>query len=325
MADVLFDIQGAVGVITLNRPRAINALTQDMCRAIDDQLQTWADDDAVEALLIRGDGGRGLCAGGDVKAVRQAVLDGADPDAFFRHEYAMDQRIAEFGKRVIAIMDGIVMGGGLGISAHADLRILSPRSVLAMPETAIGFFPDVGMLHLLARAGRMGRHLTLTGDTFTAGDALACGIADVVVADIDAAVAALLEDPTLDAADLPGVETVASELAEQPWLAAYDAATPIDVLADLRARGGAEIADLIEQRSPFAVWVSDAAWNRAATLSLAEVFEQDARLARTVVREPDFLEGVRSRLVDKDNAPQWQHATLAEVDGAGIEELVDGE
>lgn len=319
MSEVEFFVEGSVGVIRLNRPKAINALNAAMCRAISAQLEQWRYDDAVQAVAVTGAGDRGLCAGGDVKQVRQALLDGGDPTEFFTAEYHADQLLANFPKRVIAFMPGVVMGGGLGLTAHADLRIVTPTSKMAMPETKIGLFPDVGMTHVLARAGDLGLHYALTSDTFGPGEAIAADIADVTVSDIDAAFAAVIADPQVAAADLPGV-VAADELPAEPagadWLTCYRTGTAPQIVAalcqhpDPAARAAAET---IAQRSPYSVVVTLQAMRKARVMTLSEVFVQDLRIASSITWHPDFSEGVRSLLIDRGDTPRWADASVAEV------------
>ena len=179
--EVLVRRAGHLGHLVLNRPRALNALTGGMIAVVRQQLEAWREDDSVAAVLLTGAGERGLCAGGDLRAVHGALAAGRseDGDAVFSAEYGMNAMIADFPKPYVAVMDGIVLGGGMGISAHGSHRIVTERSRLGMPEAGIGFFPDVGMAHLLARAPfRAGLHLALTGEHITGADAIALGLAD---------------------------------------------------------------------------------------------------------------------------------------------------
>lgn len=325
--EVLFDVRGRVGVITLNRPRAINALNVGMCRAITDQLEQWRTDDAVEAIVVTGAGERGLCSGGDVKAVRQGVIDG-DPHAldFFQLEFGMDGTLATYPKRVVGLMDGIVMGGGMGISVHADLRVATPRSKMAMPETGIGYFPDVGMMYPLSRAGNLGRHIALSGMPFGAGDAVAAGLADVVVEDTEAVLDALEAEPMLAPEQLPGILDAEPELSDADWLSAYGADDPAAVVRALREHGSdaaQAVADTLVQRSPYTSAVTWMAMRAAKSKTLAQVLAQDLHLVETVVRHHDFLEGVRCRLVDKGETPQWQPETWEGVDLDEVRRLID--
>ena len=183
-AEVITRIENGVGRITLNRPRALNALTQDMVRAIDAALTDWAADPAVRGVLIRGAGEKGLCAGGDVVSLRSSLLAGrfAEAEEFFRDEYAMNERIATYPKPYVAFMDGVVLGGGMGVSAHGSHRVATERTRAGMPETAIGFTPDVGGSFHLARAPfQAGRHLAATSAHASGSDAVALGLADVFV------------------------------------------------------------------------------------------------------------------------------------------------
>ncbi|NNG18016.1 enoyl-CoA hydratase/isomerase family protein [Naumannella sp. ID2617S] len=324
---VLFAHDGNLGRILLNRPKAINSLNAEMCRAILEQLRLWADDPAIKTVTVEGAGERGLCAGGDVKSLRQAVV--ADPKSpapaeFWETEYEMNQLIADYPKPYLAVMDGVCMGGGLGISAHGSIRLVTPRSKLAMPETIIGFFPDVGMLHLLSRMpGEFGTFLALTGRTIGAGDALAAGLADHLIAEADI-------QPHLAATAAGGVVAAAPaapepELFGAGWIAECfvgdDAQAIVQRLGDHDDEGARRAAEDITARSPFAVSVTLAALRRAAELSLSEVFAQDLRLSRHFATDPDFLEGVRCQLVDRGDTPQWRHRSLADVDPAEVAAL----
>ncbi len=320
--DVHFARDGALGRVLLNRPRAINALTAPMCASMQAELLAWADDPQDSAVSIEGAGERGLCAGGDVRAVREAGLAGTrDGIDFWKQEYELDALIAEYRKPVIAVMDGIVMGGGLGLSMFAGLRLLTETSRLAMPETIIGFFPDVAATYLLARApGEVGTHLALTGATVEAADAIYVGLGDVVVsrAEIDAVLAraaageAVEARVTLDPGPAP--------LAEQrDWIdQCYVGDDPVAIVGRLRDHPAEEAraaAETIAQRSPFAVAVALEALRRAASAgSVREVLEADSVISEGMLGHPDFAEGVRAQLVDKDRSPRWADASLAEVD-----------
>ena len=179
-AEVLFERRGRLGVVTLNRPNAVNALTAGMASAMLEQLTLWADDDAVAAVLVRGAGDRGLCAGGDIVAIYRDMLDGGDATAgFWAEEYRLNLLISEYPKPYVAFMDGLVLGGGVGISAHGSVRIVTERTRMGMPETTIGFVPDVGGTLLLSRSpGESGTHAALTGAHLSGADALFLGLAD---------------------------------------------------------------------------------------------------------------------------------------------------
>jgi len=320
--DVLVARAGRAGRITLNRPAALNALTLGMVRAIDDALAAWAGDPSVDLVLLDGAGERGFCAGGDIRALRASALAGDDAAAaFWREEYALNGQIARYPKPVVAIMDGIVMGGGIGLAGHASHRVATERLRAAMPEVGIGFFPDVGGTWLLARApGQLGTHLALTGDAVGTADALACGLADVhvPVADVPALVAALTRDgaeaihvdATVDAFARPPAEPPALAAA-RPWIdAAYAGATVPAILRALDA-GGPEAraaAALIRTRSPTSVAVTLRALRDAAALALDDVLERELHVACAFLDAPDFVEGIRAAVVDKDRDPRWSPA-----------------
>ncbi|GAB3586906.1 3-hydroxyisobutyryl-CoA hydrolase [Calidifontibacter terrae] len=314
--EVLFTVEGALGRIVLNRPRALNALTLGMVAAVDHQLQAWADNDAVEVVSIEGAGERGLCAGGDVVAVRRAVAEGTDGQKFFEAEYAMNARLAHFAKPIVAFQDGFVLGGGVGISAHCGVRLATERTKVAMPETIIGFFPDVGALHLLAAApGELGTHLALTGATISGADAVYAGLSDTLVDSSDWS--AILDAMRSGEVSYTSVEASSELAAERNWIdECYAGDDPVRIVERLSGHPSAQAqaaAKAISQRSPYAVCVTLLALRRAATLgSVDAVLAQDLALAQIVSSQPDFAEGVRAQLVDKDRAPRWAHGSLAE-------------
>lgn len=301
--ELLTEVRDGVGHLRLNRPRAINALTVEMMRGMRAALDAWADDDAVDRVELTGAGERGLCAGADVRALREAVAAGRDYGEFFDLEYGLDLLIAEYPKPYVAHQRGITMGGGLGVSAHGSRRIAYPDTSFAMPETIIGFTPDVGIAWFLAHApGQTGPHVALTGATVGARDGVLLGLAD----EIDG-------------------EAPEGELeANREWIdACYgfeDAAQVVAALEnhpDPRARAAA--ADL-RLRSPLSVAVTLEALRRVPAMSgVAEVLDQDRRLAEHMIGSPDFSEGVRAQLVDKDKKPRWMHARIEDVTRAEVE------
>ncbi|MGW2692966.1 enoyl-CoA hydratase/isomerase family protein [Streptomyces sp. NPDC001296] len=327
---VLFHIAGRAARITLNRPRALNALNHAMVRRIDEALTAWEHDPAVQTVVITGAGERGLCAGGDIRAVHDDARDGdgSASAAFWRDEYRLNAHVARYPKPYVAIMDGIVMGGGVGVSAHGSVRVVTERSRVAMPETGIGFVPDVGGTCLLALApGELGTHLALTGAQVGAADALLCGLADHCVP--STSVAALLDDlaemPVRDAVARRVQPAPPGELAGQrEWIeSCYAADTVEEILDRLLAHGGQtakETAEILLSRSPTALKVTLAALRRARRLgTLEQVLDQEYRVSCAALRTHDLVEGVRAQIIDKDRNPRWSPATLAEVSDADVE------
>ncbi len=325
-ADHLLAELGADGVgrIVLNRPRALNALTLPMIRAFAHRLEAWDADPAVRRLLIRGAGQRGLCAGGDGGGSRTAARAGDPlPQAFFRAEYTLNARLARYRKPVVAIMDGIVMGGGIGVAGHVSRRVVTERSVLAMPETAIGFVTDVGGTYLLSRApGELGTHLALSGARMDAADAIHCGFADLFVPSrhLDAVCAA--PDRLEAFAEPPPASPLAGE---RYWIdrcyrfdtvEAILAALSVDPVPQAQAA-----AATIRRMSPTALKVTLRALREArASGRLEPCLENEFRIAVAMVRpDADFIEGVRALLIDKDQAPRWRPATLEAVTGAMVD------
>ena len=330
--EVLTRVSDGVGLITLNRPKAINSLNQHMVDALSAVLTRWENDDAVRTVVLKGAGDRGLCAGGDVVAVYDSARkDGVEVRRFWRDEYLLDGQIGRFGKPYVSLMDGIVMGGGVGVSAHANTRVVTDTSKIAMPEVGIGFIPDVGGAFLLSRApGALGLHAALTGAPFSGSDAIAMGFADHYVphSELDAFAKAIIDDGVDSALAAHGDEPPASELAAQrDWIdECFAGDTVQDIVAALRARQGPAAgpakaaADLIETRSPIAVSVALDAVRRAAKLeTLEDVLVQDYRVSSASARSHDLVEGIRAQIIDKDRDPKWSPATLAEITPADIE------
>lgn len=312
---VLVRREGGLGRLTLNRPKALNALDLPMIRTLTAALRDWEHDDDVGAVLLDGAGERGLCAGGDVRFMYDDLARGGREFAtLLAEEYALDARIARYPKPYVALMDGVVMGGGVGLSAHGGVRVVTERTVLAMPEVSIGYVPDVGGTYLLARApGELGTHAALSGARLTGADAIACGLADVCVpsARLPALVAALTEEPDPRtvrgfAAD-PGPSPL---LADRAWIdACYAADTVAEIVDLLRGAGHPDTADRILANSPIAVVMTLQALRSARTLPLVDALRREYALTRACVRWPDFAEGVRARLIDRDR-PRWRPATL---------------
>lgn len=326
--EVLARVEDGVGFLTLNRPKAINSLTQTMVTAMDATLAAWADDDDVRTVVVSGAGERGLCAGGDVVAIyHSAQAGGADARRFWFDEYRLNSRIGHYPKPYVALMDGIVMGGGVGVSAHGSIRVVTDASKIAMPEVGIGFIPDVGGTFLLSRApGLLGLHAALTGAPFSGADAIALGFADHYVrsAHLEEFTAGLIADGVEHAVGAHAEEPPPSHLAAQrEWIDhCYAGDTVADIVAALRSHDAAqanEAADLIATRSPIALAVTLAAVRSAAALSsLDEVLVQEYRISCASLRSHDLVEGIRAQLVDKDRNPQWSPRSLAEVTEADV-------
>ncbi|MGY3334486.1 enoyl-CoA hydratase [Streptomyces filamentosus] len=325
---VLRRTEGRAGLLTLDRPRAINALTHPMVRALDAALADWADDPAVATVVLRGAGERGLCAGGDIRAIHDdARAGGTATAAFWRDEYRLNARIARYPKPYVALMDGIVMGGGVGVSAHGSVRVVTERSRIAMPETGIGFVPDVGGTWLLGRApGELGTHLALTGAQIGAADALLTGLADhhVPAAALDALTADLTRLPVEEAlarhttAPAPGV------LAERrEWIDACYAAPTVEEIVDRLLDSGVpaakETADTLLTRSPTALKATLAVLRAVRAVdSLEAALDLEYRASCAALTGHDLVEGIRAQVVDKDRNPRWSPATLAEVTDADV-------
>ncbi len=327
--EVLTRVEGGVGLITLNRPKAINSLNQYMVEALGAVLSRWEHDDAVHAVVLSGAGERGLCAGGDVVAVyHSARKDGIEVRRFWRDEYLLNGQIGRFPKPYVSLMDGIVMGGGVGVSAHGSVRVVTETSKVAMPEVGIGFIPDVGGAFLLSRApGALGLYAALTGAPFSGSDAIAMGFADHYVphGELEAFTAAIVADGIESALAAHAIEPPPSELAaQQHWIdECFAGDTVEDIVAALRGHDAGtanDAANLIATRSPIAVSVALEAVRRAAKMeTLEDVLVQDYRVSSASARSHDLVEGIRAQIIDKDRNPRWSPATLAEITPADVE------
>lgn len=332
-AEIGFEVRGEAGLVTLRRPKALNALTLPMVEAMHAQLRDWAADARITRVVVRGSGGRAFCAGGDIRQIHALGQAGrhADVMAFWRGEYWLDAFVKTYPKPYIALIEGIVMGGGVGLSLHGDVRVAAESYSFAMPETGIGFFPDVGASYALPRLpGCTGRYLALTGSRIGAGDALAVGLATHAAraADFETIIDRLAEGAGIAAA-LGGLETPMPEtgplVAERALIdACFSADSVAEVLArlDAAARDGSSFARAtaatLRTRSPTSLTIAQAQMNRGGGLSFAQALLAEYRLCERVMRGHDFYEGVRAVIVDKDNRPAWRPATLEEVDGAAI-------
>lgn len=310
---------GHIGRITLERPAALNALTGEMCAAIDAALIAWADAPDLMAVVIDATGPRAFCAGGDVAAVYRAAVAGDVTGArgFFQTEYRMNARLFHFPKPVVALMQGYVMGGGVGLGGHGSHRIFAPDSVIAMPETAIGMVPDVGASLILARApGWIGEYLAITGAHMTPADAIFAGFGDYVIApeewpDLIAHLAATGDVTEIDRrAEAPPPSALAANQAQIDRIC--DGQTMRDILNILALESGPlpdQMRAQIARNSPLAMACALELVHRARIRDrIEDALEQEYRYAYRAVEGGDFLEGVRAQLIDKDKAPKWRHA-----------------
>lgn len=322
--DILIRPEGHLGHITLNRPRRINALTVDMVHRVSAALSRWATDPEVRAVLIDGAGERGLCAGADIKELHEGLDRGTGPATFLADEYRMNSFLSHYPKPIVAYMSGLTLGGGLGISGHCSVRVVSEDSRLGMPETAIGLCPDVGGLYLLSRApGELGTHAALTGCRLGPGDAIASGLAEHFVRRSD--LAALTD--TLRSGAVPssiGLTPPHPELAaDREWIDRCYAGDDVEhIVQALRAAPEAAAraaAVVLEAMSPTALKVTLRAVRLAASMSLDEVLEQDYRLAVRFLTQPDLAEGIRAQVIDKDRNPRWKPARLDEVSADDVD------
>jgi enoyl-CoA hydratase/carnithine racemase len=313
--DVVFEERDGIGLITLNRPRARNALTTAMVLSMGERLRAWESDRDVRAVLIRGAGDHGLCAGGDVKAMRSsAIARDGEVVEFFRAEYRLNGQVSAYSKPYIALMDGITMGGGVGVSAHGSVRIVTERTAFAMPEVAIGIAPDVGATWLLSHVpGELGAYAGLTGATLTAGDVLHLGLADHFVPSgrLGELTERIATDGVESAVHACSASAPASALASSSeWIDECFALDSVsEVLAALDASPeprAHDAAQLIRTKSPTAVAVTLASLRRARALpGLDAALEQEFIVSCNLVHGHDAIEGVRALIVDKDQSPAW--------------------
>lgn len=346
--DLIARREGSAGIVRLNRPRAINAVTLDMFRGIHEALDVFEADPAVGLILLEGAGERGLCAGGDIRSLWESANAGGDLGrVMWREEYLLNARIAKFPKPYVAFMDGIVMGGGVGLSAHGAYRIVTERTRLSMPEVGLGFFPDVGGTWLLSRApGEIGTYFGLTGQNMNGADAIYAGLADVSVP--SRKLAALRE--TLvglgDRADSARVraaiagfatgESASSVAAIRPRIDAWFAHGRMDDILTILQRDGSELArsilKILNEKSPRGLVVTLKLLRLArASATLEECLAREYRAALAVFASDDFREGVRAAIIDKDRNPKWSPAAIHDVTpemiapyfaNAGADELV---
>jgi enoyl-CoA hydratase len=331
--DILFERRGAAGIVTLNRPKALNAVTHEMIRALARQLRVWEHDATVTRVIIRAAGERAFSAGGDIRALYEMGRGGREQEmlTFWRDEYPLNAYIKRYPKPYVALIDGIVMGGGVGVSVNGSHRVAGDRFAFAMPEVGIGFFPDVGASWFLPRMpGELGTWCALTGDRLKTADGVSAGIATHHVRSdrFDDLIGALCGNVSVDAtlaafAEPAGAGSMATRRAAIDRLFARDRVEHI--LQRLDAADGADrewaaaTAATIRAKSPLSLKIALAQVRRGKNLSFEDCMAQEFRIVSRIVHGHDFYEGVRAVIVDKDNTPRWKPGALAEITHAEVE------
>ena len=334
--DILFERRGAAGIVTLNRPKALNAVTHGMVRALRAELDRWAKDPAITRVVVMAAGERAFSAGGDIRALYDLGKAGRIDDAlqFWRDEYPLNLAIKNYRKPYVALIDGIAMGGGIGVSVHGSHRIAGDRFSFAMPEVGIGFFPDVGATWFLPRMpGELGAYCALTGDRFGVTDAVSCGVAThrIPSAQFDAVLDGLTGTVSVDAV----LAAFAKPVEEGPIAqrkGAIDRTFAADRVEDIidaldqatrSSSADAEWAQktlaTIRTKSPLSLKIALAQVRRGKRWDFETCMRTEFRIVSRIVEGHDFYEGVRAVIVDKDNEPRWQPAELAEVGDADVE------
>lgn len=322
MEDVLFEKRGSLGLITLNRPKALNALTLDMVHAMRAQLDAWRDDRGIELVLIKGAGERAFCAGGDIRALHDSGKAGTPYVIdFYAHEYKLNRVIKRYPKPYIALINGIVMGGGVGVSVHGQYRVAGEGCVFAMPETGIGLFPDVGGTYFLPRLpGETGMYMALTGARLDVTDAKHAGVATHVVpaAKHEELIAALAENKRPLEQTLSQFAVIADNKSKiaglQEWIDGHFVHDTLEGVFDSLENGRSLFADQtlksLQTKSPTSLKVTFRQIREGKKLSFEDAMRLEFRLTNRFMRGHDFYEGVRAVIVEKDNAPKWQPPTI---------------
>ena len=333
--EILFEARNHVGFVTLNRPSALNALSYSMVLEMHGRLREWAQDSSIYAVVVRGAGGKAFCAGGDVRAVHESFASsGSLHDEFFALEYRLDYLIHRYPKPYVALMDGIVMGGGIGIAQGACLRLVTDRTRIAMPEVGIGLFPDVGASYFLSRLpGALGAYLALSGTSIRAADALYAGLADAylpheALEGFEAALGTLQWSRDHFADVRSAVRTFGTVSLPQPTLAALRPVSDAQfsrsdihaIVESLKAESRPQYGEWARQtlgmmatRSPLMMAVTARQLQRGRAMDLADCFRMELGMVRHCFQQGDFMEGVRALLIDKDNAPRWNPARIEDV------------
>jgi enoyl-CoA hydratase len=338
--EILLDCRGTAGIVTLNRPAALNAVTRAMVRTLGEALERWRHDGSVSRVIVTAAGGRAFSAGGDLRHIYEAGRAGRQEEAlaFWREEYFLNAMIKHYPKPYVALIDGIVMGGGVGVSVHGSHRIAGDRFAFAMPEVGIGFFPDVGATWFLPRLpGEIGTYCALTGDRLKAADALATGIAthSVLSARFAELVEALCSAVSVDATLAAFAEPVEREQEPGPVMAhrgaidrIFDAGSVEEILARLDAeaasaesgaRWAGDVAAAIRTKAPLSLKIALAQMRRGRDWSFEECMRAEFRVVSRVAYGHDFYEGIRAVIIDKDNRPRWHPPTLADATTESVE------
>jgi enoyl-CoA hydratase len=323
MSDILFEVRGNIGVVTLNRPQALNAITRGMCNIMRQQLAAWADDESIAAVVVQGTGDKAFCAGGDVIGLHSAGKAGSnDWEDFFFDEYRLNYAIATYPKPYIALIDGIVMGGGVGLSLHGRYRVGSEKYMFAMPETGIGLIPDVGSTYALAKLpNHIGLYLGLTGERLKVADAIAFGLcthhvpSDQMPALLDALVA---EPSAIDAVlDRFNKSTSDVSLAKhQTLMGVHFAGVSVETIMNSLSIGNEwsiGVRDTLLKMSPTSLKLTHLSMTAAVGDSLKSCLRREYRIVYHIKSGQDFYEGVRAQLLDKDRKPIWKPAALGDV------------
>jgi len=331
--EVVCERQGEAGLITLNRPKALNALTLGMVREMRRALDAWETDPAVTRIVVQGAGEKAFCAGGDIRQLTEDLKAGRPEEAlaFWREEYQLNIRIKRYSKPYVALIDGIVMGGGVGVSLHGSHRVAGERYLFAMPEVGIGFFPDVGATYALPRLpGQFGMYLALTGERVKRADACMLGLAthSVASADIPALREALVAGEPVDAAlrrfaAAPGPAPLEGERALIDSCFSANSVAAILQRLDEAAAGGsdfaAKTAAVMRTKSPTSMGIAFEQVRRGTSLGFEEAMKVEFRIVSRIGDGHDFYEGVRAVIIDKDNRPRWQPETIEALDPAVVE------
>lgn len=332
-AEVLLEVKNKVGLITLNRPKALNALNLNMIRKIYPVLQKWEADPGVNLVVIKGTGGRAFCAGGDVRAVAEAGQKGEDlTKMFFKEEYALNYAIGTLKTPYVALINGITMGGGVGLSVHGHFRVATEKTLFAMPETAIGLFPDVGGGYALSRMkGKLGIFLALTGHRLKGYDVKHAGVATHFVtseklADLESSLLSLPSDPDIHMVSklLDDYDKECSDENKEFSLekfthqinSCFDKPTMEDIISALEQDGtewALQQIEVLNKMSPTSMKITLRQLQEGSKLNLAECLKMEYRLSQRFMEGNDFYEGIRAVLVDKDNSPKWSPSSLADV------------